>query len=615
MSNPIRERLKQSMIHPDDEETLDRMVINEGRFFEQDTAGDPDADLFSDIPTPKRIGILRKDGEAAPAAATGTGDGNGFTSAELSGVYLVGASGSAVTGDGAEAGLAKGEFKEEDHPRAEDGKFGAKTGGGVTHHAKTGTQTHKIPSAGALQAKPTEFITEPPKGKVKPEIEKGLALTAALRASAFDGKPKYIFANKDGALRVSREKPTEGKYSEVNATYSEKDGYSVTVDNYEVRDGEEPKLEPVQPRERKDKVKRSTSLVFDFGWGGQPIVPTLEPGIEKSNYMQAAAQMAAKDKKPRYIVQTNNGTKILSTVPTKNPVYDDTYTKITSTYKKGKGITAEISEMEFDPDAKVIFTPDQRAAATKASKVVSEKPAVRYYKDALDNRISLVDRNGEKYKSYKFERWNNNDISHINGESFRKDDFSKGQLQSMGEWTHIKGGCYAINAILRGNVPLEVVDRVPDAKKAIEDLSSMIDQRTVGDNIVLFRFVNPSSGYAYDKSDYTEMIRNLKPGETYMDSSFTATSINSERTEMAVAAPEKSMNFPGGVLMRIYADPSTHGMYMGDSKYLHEAEILLQHHTVLECISNSMQKVEGRNEEIRVVEFKVKSQGGPVKYD
>jgi len=52
----------------------------------------------------RRIGILRKDGEAAPVAAPGAAaDASGFTSSELSGVYLVGASGSAVAGDGAEA--------------------------------------------------------------------------------------------------------------------------------------------------------------------------------------------------------------------------------------------------------------------------------------------------------------------------------------------------------------------------------------------------------------------------------------------------------------------------------------------------------------------------------
>jgi hypothetical protein len=55
----------------------------------------------------RRIGILRKDGEAAPATAAGTGDGAGFTSADLSGIYLVGASGSAVAGDGAEAESVK----------------------------------------------------------------------------------------------------------------------------------------------------------------------------------------------------------------------------------------------------------------------------------------------------------------------------------------------------------------------------------------------------------------------------------------------------------------------------------------------------------------------------
>jgi hypothetical protein len=51
------------------------------------------------------------------------------------------------------APLVKADWEEDKHPRADDGKFGSKTGGGAdtdkpkgaVSHVKTGSQTHKIP--------------------------------------------------------------------------------------------------------------------------------------------------------------------------------------------------------------------------------------------------------------------------------------------------------------------------------------------------------------------------------------------------------------------------------------------------------------------------------------
>jgi len=122
-------------------------------------------------PTPKRIGIrrLRKDGEAAPAtaAATGTGDGNGFTSADLSGVYLVGASGSAVAGDGAE--LEKGEFVESEHPRAGNGQFGSGGGSKKPGDSDTNPKNRVIgKSAKAIEVNDaSDILSHAVTGKVK----------------------------------------------------------------------------------------------------------------------------------------------------------------------------------------------------------------------------------------------------------------------------------------------------------------------------------------------------------------------------------------------------------------------------------------------------------------
>jgi hypothetical protein len=159
--------------------------------------------------------------------------------------------------------LRKADFDESKHPRNK-GEFAPKgTGdGGATdagtapatatgaqdkqkrkpvHHTKTGdTETFTIPVNPTLP-KPTELIAPPSRSKVTPEVEKQQALSSAIRASAFKGDPMYIYANPAGALRVSREKPESGKYTSVNATYYEKYGYFVEVENYEEHDDEEPK--------------------------------------------------------------------------------------------------------------------------------------------------------------------------------------------------------------------------------------------------------------------------------------------------------------------------------------------------------------------------------------
>ena len=540
-----------------------------------------------------------------------------------------------MTGDLHKAmGFAKADWEEEKHPRAKDGKFGAKGKGKdkkedkpepkekpITHHAKTDTQTHNIPASGALQVKPTEFIQEPPKGKVKPEIEKGLALTAAVRASAFDGKPKYIYTNPDGALRVSREKPTEGKYSEVSATYSTEDGYSVTVNNYEVREGEEPEPEPVaaaknpeQAAVRKDIVSKIDKTNIYIGIYGKVLEPTLTPEIEpyanRVRMIEAAAQMSAADNNPRYVVELKGGdVKILSKLPPKNPIFGEGYVKVTAEYKKGYSFDAITEETDFDPDSPVRFTPDERAANTKASKIVSEQPVVKSPPSIEKKKVKHL---GKEYESYKINSsW---EIEKIRSASFSDSDFTQDQRLAMDMWTHATHGCFAINAVLRGNIPLEVVDKVKEAKESIQDLSSLIDNRTVGSNMMLSRFVNPTSRTSYDKSDYTEAIRSLKPGETYMDSSFTATTINEQLVKDNVYKPNEDTDYPGGVIMRIFADPEVHGIFMGRSYYKGELEVLLQHHTVLECVSNKFEKVGKGGEKVRVVEFKVKSQGGPVSY-
>ena len=109
------------------------------------------------------------------------------------------------------------------------------------HHTKTGdTETFTIHESANLP-KPTELIIPPSRNKVTPEVEKQQALSSAIRASAFKGDPMYIYANPSGALRVSREKPESGKYTSVNATYYEKYGYFVEVENYEEHNDEESK--------------------------------------------------------------------------------------------------------------------------------------------------------------------------------------------------------------------------------------------------------------------------------------------------------------------------------------------------------------------------------------
>jgi hypothetical protein len=141
--------------------------------------------------------------------------------------------------------LAKADFKESDHPRAADGKFGSGSGSSDSgakdapapkaERAPEGkpesTKEHKIPAAGAPL--PTDKIAETPKGKrITPVVEMGMALTAATRASAFDGKPVYVAKKEDGTPYATRTRPEAGDYSRVTATYSADTGYSVTVDRY-----------------------------------------------------------------------------------------------------------------------------------------------------------------------------------------------------------------------------------------------------------------------------------------------------------------------------------------------------------------------------------------------
>jgi hypothetical protein len=162
--------------------------------------------------------------------------------------------------------LAKAEFKEEDHPRAKDGKFGSGGGGkkeaapkekqeakpAPGKHELTSSNTHKIPIS-PKTPRPSEFIPAPPAIDVPPQVEKGMAVTAAARAAAFDGQPKYIARNPAGKLRVSRDKPESGEYAKVTATFSEKDGYSITVENYSVKAGEPAQVEKPKPETPKPK--------------------------------------------------------------------------------------------------------------------------------------------------------------------------------------------------------------------------------------------------------------------------------------------------------------------------------------------------------------------------
>jgi hypothetical protein len=125
----------------------------------------------------RRIGILRKDGEAvaAPAAATGTGDGAGFTSAELSGVYLVGASGSSVAEPETVAKrrvgvrMGKGEFVESEHPRAGNGQFGSGGGSKVPGDADANPKNRVIgKSAKAIEVNDaSDILSHAVTGKVK----------------------------------------------------------------------------------------------------------------------------------------------------------------------------------------------------------------------------------------------------------------------------------------------------------------------------------------------------------------------------------------------------------------------------------------------------------------
>jgi hypothetical protein len=156
--------------------------------------------------------------------------------------------------------LAKADWEEDKHPRAADGKFGSGSGSGSSDSGAKdapapkaeaapegkpdSTKEHKIPAAGAPL--PTDKIAETPKGKrITPAIEMGMALTAATRASAFDGKPVYVVKKEDGTPYATRTRPETGAYSRVSATYSADAGYSVTVDRYSGENAAEAVKEPV----------------------------------------------------------------------------------------------------------------------------------------------------------------------------------------------------------------------------------------------------------------------------------------------------------------------------------------------------------------------------------
>jgi hypothetical protein len=190
--------------------------------------------------------------------------------------------------------LTKVEFKEEDHPRAKDGKFGS--GGGAVpkaekkpeaakpaqgKHELTSSNTHKIPIS-PKTPRPSEFIPAPPAIDVPPQVEKGMAVTAAARASAFDGQPKYIARNLAGKLRVSRDKPESGEYAKVTATFSEKDGYSITVENYSVKAGEPAQVEKPKPETPKPIEPPA-----------KPVTPKPEPKPEPKPVTTAGPDPAA----------------------------------------------------------------------------------------------------------------------------------------------------------------------------------------------------------------------------------------------------------------------------------------------------------------------------------
>jgi len=142
-------------------------------------------------------------------------------------------------------------FDESKHPRDEDGKFGEGGGGGGAEK-QSGGGTGKSDSKTSIRVIPAKGI----KPAKSPRFHRGSqegAMTAAIRMSAFHGKPVYMYASKAG-IQVSTQKPSqpsgqlvsfdaklEGGNYEVKRTVHESSQYSkqIVQGDYTVQTPEE----------------------------------------------------------------------------------------------------------------------------------------------------------------------------------------------------------------------------------------------------------------------------------------------------------------------------------------------------------------------------------------